>query len=86
MKDWVLSVTQWHDMVFPGKQPELMLKRCLSDELYPCDTKQSLEEVAVHLSNSGLPHESEESAQSMEARPTPKTVQQGNNSFFWTPI
>lgn len=54
MKDWVLSVIQWHDMIFPGKQPELMLMRCLSDELYPCDTKQSPEEVAVHLSNSGL--------------------------------
>lgn len=74
MKDWVLSVIQWHDMVFPGKQPELMLMRCLSDELYPCDTKQSLEEVAVHLSNSGLTYKSEECAKSMEARPTPKTV------------
>ena len=41
MKDWVLSVTQWHDMVLPGKQPELMLMRCLSDELHPSDSKQS---------------------------------------------
>lgn len=72
MKDWVLSVIQWHDMVFPGKRPELMLTRCLSDELYPCDTKQSPEEVAVHLSNSGLIYKSEECAKPVEARPTLK--------------
>lgn len=74
MKDWVLSVIQWHDMVFPGRQPELMLMRCLSDELYPCDTKQSPEEVAVHLCNSGLIYKSEECAKPVETRPTPKTV------------
>ena len=86
MKDCVLSVTQWHDMVFPGKQPELMLMRCLSDELYPCDSKQSPEKAAVHLSSSGLTHKSEDCAKSMEARPTPKMVQQGNKSFFWITI
>lgn len=71
MKDWVLSVIQWHDMVFPGRQPELMLMRCLSDKLYPCDTKQRREEVAGHLSNSGLTYKSEEHAKPIEAKPTP---------------
>lgn len=74
MKDWVLSVIQWCDMVFPGRQPELMLIRCLSDELYFYDTKQSPEEMAVHLSNLGLIYKSEEFAKPLETRLTPKTV------------
>lgn len=37
-----------------------MLMRCLSDELYPGDMKQSPEEVAAHLSSSGLIYKSEE--------------------------
>lgn len=58
-----------------GRQPELMLMRCLSDELYPGDTKQSQEEVAVHLSNPGLIYKSEECGKPVEDRPTPKIVE-----------
>lgn len=75
MRDWVLNVIQWHDMVFPGRLPELMLMRCLSDELYPCDMKQSPEEVAVHPSNSGLIYKSRRSFKTHESKiHTPKRV------------
>lgn len=75
MRDWVLNVIQWHDMVFPGSLPELMLMRCLSDELYPCDMKQSPEEVAVHPSNSGLIYKSRRSFKTHESKiHTPKRV------------
>lgn len=74
MKDWVLSVIQWHDMVLPGRQPEVMLMRCLSDGRCPGDTRQSPEEVAVHLSNSGLIYKSEECEKPRPARPTLKAA------------
>lgn len=53
--------------------------RCLPDELYPGDTKQSPEEVAAHPSNSGLIYKSEECAKPVEARPTPKAAERGHH-------
>lgn len=70
----------------PGRQPALMLMRCLPDELDPGDMKQSPEEVAAHLSSSGLIYKSEECGR-MEARPTPRTVSPGcNDPSWWRPI
>lgn len=62
-----------------------MLMRCLSDGLDPGDMKQSLGEVAAHLSSSGLIYTSEECGR-MGARPTPRMVSSGcNDPSWWVP-